>query len=84
MRFLADPKMGPGRVIVKQGGEVVAVATSVAMLPVISAALQDGDETYACRETLSHVGLWFYGEERLRRMAEAERKRRQRARRAAK
>jgi hypothetical protein len=78
MRYVGDPTMSPGRVIVKEAGDVVAVATNLHALPVISDALQRGDEVHAHPETLPFVDLWIIGRERLAQMMRAEHKRRSR------
>jgi hypothetical protein len=82
MRFMIDPKMAPGRVVVKKDGQQVAVASSFEMLPVISEALRRGDETHAHPATMPWVHAWISREERRRRMRDSE-ARKMRRRRAA-
>jgi hypothetical protein len=86
MRFLSDPTLAKGRVIVKQDGEIVAMASSTAMLAVIEHSLRVGDVAIPHPETVPLVAIWIEGSERMRkrRLAEADKKRPQRARRAAK
>jgi hypothetical protein len=74
VRFLADPTLEPGRVVVKHGGNVIAMAGTPEMLPLIDGALLDGDETVTHPGTMWCVHRWIATRDHKRKVDELQRK----------
>jgi hypothetical protein len=66
MRFLADPSIERGRVVIVKDGSVIAMAPSVETRAIVTYALTVGDELRAHPDAMWRVPAWIRGEAKRR------------------
>lgn len=66
MRFLVDPTLDRGRVVISKDAAVIAMAPSVEALPIVSYSIVVGDELRAHPDTMPHVKRWIIADARKR------------------
>ena len=66
MRFLLDPSLDRGRVVISKDQNVIAMAPTVEALAIVSRAVVVGHELRAHPDTMPHVRRWILADAKRR------------------